>query len=780
MTFNIRDHVEFDSKGRAQCPACRQDGKNGKNLSLIPFGDGAYKCHRGCQTQAIRDALGRPKAAAIAPSASPPTKPITVPTDTVIENHRLLMEQSTKAMQWLLNRGFSNSMIKHFTLGVGRSKCGKIWLPAITIPIPDNNDSGGWYQKKRVAPWLSESEHPPEYRRWSQYGIPSRVWWTHPPNENTFIALACEGEWDAMQIGWLLANSHLGREIAAFTFTSGAGNVPKDLSDLDGIDEIITLYDLDKAGQTGAEKLHARIPDRVKIATVPHHGQAPEGYDLSDAIQAGFTLADIFEAAKQATVPTAVEQQKKENPLRERLVSNADLIARAPDHTEWLVDDLLTEDELFVLAAPPRGGKSFFCLTLAKAIATGGRFLERPVSKGTVIYVNCEDSEGKIKQREQAMDWPEDVPVWWMDKFKLGELPHLIEIADELPDLRLIVLDTLSRVRDDTNKESSAELGRVLEPLQEFAKKRRVCVLITHHTGKLGSETETAADPFDALRGSSAIRATARGVILIVPGDQCYRLLSENGHTEKLDLKIRPHPQTCEWQLLGRWEPRVDADVRTQVLDHLNLVGQATVSEIATELQLNARTVGNALSKLRSEDLITRVGGKGRQPATYVRSFTLLHSQKQASEAYNAEGESLSPLLHSNNLSGTSAKKVSNEEKSEQKIAHFSAGTPSIDNQVKQSCEPYPASDPCFTSGPEAVKQSEASCTPQLSVGDRVLYNGSDHLLQQMFGRKHLEVLSLQENHEGWWVTISHPSLQYPQTFSLSDVKRLEAQIKLI
>lgn len=766
--FNIRDHVDFDSKGRAQCPACLQDGKKNKNLSLIPGSD-AYKCHRGCPPESIRTALGAPKPDPLPPpTTSPPPKPITVTAASIEEHHKTLMEQSTKAKGWLMDRGITPQMMAHYKLGVGRAKCGAKWLPAITIPIPAG-EAGGYYTKKRIAPWLGESERPAEYKAWSQYGIPAMLYWTKPPTPETTTVWIAEGEWDAMQLGWLLTWTFKASHIACCCTTAGAGNLPQDL-DLEQY-QIITWYDLDDPGHAGAGKLCQRLP-QAKAAIVPHKGTPPSGYDVSDAIRDGYTLDDFLAAAAAAKRP-AVEQSKPSNPLRERLVSNAQLIARAPDHTEWLVDDLLTEDELFVLAAPPRGGKSFFCLSLAKAIATGGRFLERPVSKGSVIYVNCEDSEGKIKQREQAMDWPEEVPVWWMDQFKLSELPYLIEIADDMPDLRLIVLDTLSRVRDDGNKESSAELGRVLEPLQEFAKRRRVCVLVTHHTGKLGSESEIASDPFDAIRGSSAIRATARGVLIIAPSDQCYRLLSENGHTEKLDLKIRPHPQTCEWQLLGRWEPRVDADVRTQVLDHLNLVGQATVSEIATELQLNARTVGNALSKLRSEDLITRVGGKGRQPATYVRSFTLLHSEKQASEACNVDRESISALLHSDSLCGTSAEKVSNDQKSEQNSAHFSADTPDIDNRVKQSREAYPVSVPCFTEGLERVKQSEASCTPQLSEGDKVIYSGDNWQHNKMFGRKHLEVISLQENHEGTWATVHHQSLQVNPTVAVGNLRRV-------
>jgi len=223
-----------------------------------------------------------------------------------------------------------------------------------------------------------------------------------------------------------------------------------------------------------------------------------KGWDVSDALNQGYAIDDFIRAAGAAVSyqPAIV---KGRNPLRDRLITNDELLARAPDYTEFLVPDLLTADELFVLAMPPRGGKSIFCLTLAKAVATGGKFLDRPVTQGSVLYVNLEDSETKVKRRQIAQGWTEGLPVFWLDKFKLSELEHLREIALEIPDLRVVILDTFSRIRDDGNKESSAELSRVLEPLQEMAKELGVCILFTHHMSK--GAAEEGEDVFDLIRG---------------------------------------------------------------------------------------------------------------------------------------------------------------------------------------------------------------------------------------------------------------------------------------
>ena len=83
MTFQITDHVEFSSNGRAVCPSCERDGKGKKqNLSLIPDTDGAYKCHRGCTPADIREALRHSENNASPSLASPEDTPQTHPAHT--------------------------------------------------------------------------------------------------------------------------------------------------------------------------------------------------------------------------------------------------------------------------------------------------------------------------------------------------------------------------------------------------------------------------------------------------------------------------------------------------------------------------------------------------------------------------------------------------------------------------------------------------------------------------------------------------------------------------
>lgn len=673
MTFSIREHIEFDDKGRATCPSCASDGKTAKNLSVLE--SGAFKCFRGCTPQQIKDALGYTKARALPPASSPPKttpKSVMVSPQKVKAATEKLLNQSTHALRWLTERGITTEMIDHYRLGIVRAKVGDstkptkaTHLPAISIPIP-NEDKTAYYQKKRVRPWASQEEQPDGYAPWSQYGIPRMVYTTHQP-QNPSQTWVTEGEWDAMLLGYFVQNSELAKDIQVSCFTCGAGNIPQEeaLEQLPGL--ITIFYDRDEPGQAGAAKLQNRLKDRGKVATVPTVSDPPpEGWDISDALNAGL-FEQIITAAGQAV---GYQPPKKDNPLRARLVTNDELLASAPDYTDWLVDDILTSDELFLLAASPRAGKSLLAFTLAKAVANGGKFLGRPTTQGPVIYVRCEDSDTKTKERELKQGWTEGMPVYWLDKFKLSELKHLDELVEELG-ARLVVFDTLSRIRDSAISESSAEMSQLLEPLQEMCKRQRCTGLLVHHTGKVNVNNAGDTDIFETIRGSSSIRATCRGTMVLAADERNYRLCIENGWN-KMDLQILLDANTLEWKLLGNWHgPDVDLSQRDRVLAYLTQVGSAKLNQIAEETNLPKRSLYEVLKRLQCDELVEKRGDQ--RSAVYVkRSVQQVQQLNSLLNSPNADNESIRGEVQQDIFSSPSPEKVILNLESVQKNDHFS------------------------------------------------------------------------------------------------------------
>ncbi|MGG6266288.1 AAA family ATPase [Leptolyngbya sp. AN03gr2] len=800
VQFDIRNFVEFDAQNRAICPSCasaKGADYRKRNLSVAP--NGAYKCHRGCTSDEIRSALGAEKPRQIPSAIAKPTPNIIISPQKVKEACDRLLNLPTDSFprKWLHDRGITDGLIQRHSIGIGRTKVNnQQHLPSITIPVPANADGTQFYQKKRVAPWLTAENQPEGYKPWSQYGIPNSVYFTWLP-ANAQQTYLCEGEWDAIRLGELLRNAD--SEIACASFTSGAGNVPSSdqLNLLPG--EVVIFYDRndaplkngDRPGEIGAKKVAKALGDRARIAQVPMSSDCEiKGWDVSNAIDSGYQLDDFKKAAAESLPLQPEPPKRRENPLRARMVKNIDLIARAADYIDWLVPDLLTPNELFILGTPPRTGKSLFCLTLAKAIATGGTFLDRPVTQGSVIYVNCEDGETKVKYRQTAQGWEQwgyDLPVYWFDEFKLSELDDMRELIEELGDVRLLVLDTLSRVRNDNAKESSSEMGRILEPLQQLARDMGVCVLLTHHLSEATLEKDD--DPFKLLRGNSSIRSTCRGAMVMLPGEHSYRLISENGWSDRLDLNVRIHPDSLEWKLLGNWNPRVDGDMKQQILDHLNLIGEATIQEIATELNFNAGSVCTILHRLQREDMVEKIGGTGRQLAHYKRSANLSQQLNVLLGQPNPDATSNTACPNKNNLEENPPEKVINSPKSDHatsakqiapdaKLDHFSENDhflPHSPNLLGQSCKPDPVSVVCPNSQNPLLGQdsqlshrSDTLLTP-LKVGDSVRYIGADKPTSVLCGNRRLEILDLQTDK----AIVKHSNWMVSQTIPLVDLRRV-------
>jgi AAA domain len=629
MSFNITQFVEF-SNGRAACPACiSYHGKKERNtnLSLIPGSDGAYKCHRGCTPEEIRSALNyqperKPE---WTPSgySKPAPKPTsaTYPESEIQKNHRNLEEgkiAGLEARKWLDDRGITAEVRKHFQLGVSRRRSKGNMTFSIDIPLPAGD--GTYYRKGRIAPWEGE-------KNWTQYGIPQHIFWSHKPEGFTSVWL-CAGEWDAMRLGWELRHQS---KIAVATFTCGEGSVPpaERIAELQG-KACTIFYDRDEVGEKGAAKVCAAV-EGARVAEVPAPEPVPSGWDITDFFNAGYPIDLLHKEAANSVKPTEAIVNAKPKKLRDRLVTNDELMARAPDVIEYLVPDLMTSNELFLLATSPRGGKTLMAMTLAHAVATGGKFLGRPCTQGAVIYVNLEDADAKIKEREIQQGWGEGLPIYWLDKFKLAELPDLIEAAAEIQP-RLIVLDTLSRIKDSNTSEASAEMSQVLEPLQEFAKLYDCAVLLVHHTKKVNDAAAAGTvDVFDAIRGSSAIRATARGAWILAAGEKSHRLIVEHGHG-RCDLEIYLNLKNLTWMELGKWKINADADQADQILAYLNEYESGSVSEIASAMGIPKKSCQVALWRLQLDDMVLKSGGRRNTPATYTRSSNLLPQLPQITQ----------------------------------------------------------------------------------------------------------------------------------------------------
>jgi predicted P-loop ATPase len=310
--IDFRQYLDFNSSNRAQCPVCIADGKKNRNIAISP--EGKIKCHRDCSFPDILNALGidtkapanqAPVAKRIAAQSATTTtdkKPVYQSLQQIEANHQTLLTQSKIAKEWLAKRGIDDQAIARHKLGIAKYSFRGKTYPCITIPY---NRKGGWQNKYFPAPWLPKAERldgeGEETRAMQDTG--SKADWYFTLKNDAPELWIVEGEWDAMLLaGDFIANNITNIDIC--TGTGGCGTIPIDMSPIDSYQHIYIWYDLDyvnskgkRPGPDGSAKLAAKIGDRAISCTVPHPENHKDGWDVSDALLNGFTIAD-FEKVK--------------------------------------------------------------------------------------------------------------------------------------------------------------------------------------------------------------------------------------------------------------------------------------------------------------------------------------------------------------------------------------------------------------------------------------------------------------------------------------------------
>ena len=130
-------------------------------------------------------------------------------------------------------------------------------------------------------------------------------------------------------------------------------------------------------------------------------------------------------------------------------ITAEDLQNRTYEPTHFLADELMPEG-LHILACAPKIGKSWLALWLCLCVSQGQALWNFATTQGEALYLSLEDSFQRIQTR--LFDLTEDAPptlhfAIMADTLKHGLEQQIEQFLTEHPDTKLIVIDTLQRVR---------------------------------------------------------------------------------------------------------------------------------------------------------------------------------------------------------------------------------------------------------------------------------------------------------------------------------------------
>ncbi len=200
--------------------------------------------------------------------------------------------------------------------------------------------------------------------------------------------------------------------------------------------------------------------------------------------------------------------KKKPQRVKKKVESGTDLLNRYIAPAKYYVEDMVTTG-MGLVVAPPKFGKSWFALDLAISIATGTPFFGKQTRQAGVLYYALEDNDRRLQKRldEVAGDRKNLDHFYHIEEapsLENGLFENIEENLAEHPEIEVVVIDTLQKVRGSAKKTEGAygydyrETGEI----QRFAFDHELSIMLVHHTRKI-------IDPNDLVGNVSGTNGVA-------------------------------------------------------------------------------------------------------------------------------------------------------------------------------------------------------------------------------------------------------------------------------
>nr|WP_296156764.1 AAA family ATPase [uncultured Blautia sp.] len=293
----------------------------------------------------------------------------------------------------------------------------------------------------------------------------------------------------------------------------------------------------------------------------------------------------------------------KKNPDDLETVSMTELYDTAYPPKLPIVDGLLYNGT-YLFVGSPKIGKSFFMAQIGYHISKGLPLWGFSVRQGTVLYLALEDDYARLQKRLSQMFGMEGSEnFYFATKSKSlndGLEKQLVTFVTEHKDARLIIIDTLQKVREvGGDKFSYASDYEIVTKLKAFSDKYGICFLVVHHTRKMES-----SDSFDMISGTNGLLGAADGAFVMqkekrTDNKAVLEVAGRDQQDQKLWLNF--NRERCVWELT-KTETELWKEPEDPLLEKIKELVTETTPEwvgTATELVevLQVEMQPNALSR---------------------------------------------------------------------------------------------------------------------------------------------------------------------------------------
>ena len=283
----------------------------------------------------------------------------------------------------------------------------------------------------------------------------------------------------------------------------------------------------------------------------------------------------------------------------------------------WALPGLVPEG-VVILAGPPKVGKSWLALGAAFAVAQGGCALGSvDVEAGEALFLGFEDTLRRLKARLAIIGDGEEQPERLLLSTRLprldaGGFDALNDLLAARPALRLVVLDTLARVRPPRKRGADvyAEDVAAIAALQSIGFEHHVGIVAVTHTRKFNPKGE--ADPLETVTGTLGLTGSADAVLVLRRGR--YGRTATLGITgrdlDERELALEFSPDCGTWTIVGDAAEVARTEGQRAVLDALARWGGdgMRLGDIAAATGKNTGATKALVLRMIESGLVVRFG----------------------------------------------------------------------------------------------------------------------------------------------------------------------------
>ncbi len=515
-------------------------------------------------------------------------------------------------------------------LAPGKGSISNATLKPTEVDRHDYHDVSGnlLYQRVRFEPsrdGMRKKEYmpfDPAAGQWKRPGAP--VLYHLPDVVNASTVIICEGERKADVVqSWGLVGT---------CFDSGANStINSAMVEVLSGKELIILPDNDDPGRIHRDNIiKAMLRKAASIKVIDLPGLAVKG-DIVDWIKTpGNDKARLLELVAQAqewewSPAKNGDEFSKTEPNRptafKKIISMADLVNKEFAPIRWVIPGLLPEG-LAILSGPPKIGKSWLVMNLCLATAWGGYVFGRfKVDPGSVLLLSLEDNERRLKGRleictagnKQNLANYHATTEW--RRLDQGGLTDLSEWLDQHSDCKLVVIDTMQKIKPHPTRKSGNAYENDYEAygdLQRMALQCCICILVIHHNRK--SESKAPGDPLEMISGSIGITGAMDTILMLSrPRGAAGAVLTATGRDiPESEYGMVFDGVTGQWIISGRPEELMlkEGSHTSSILEFLKehsgkeFTGHDVFEGIGEEIKI--ATVKRELNRLVSKSIIQR------------------------------------------------------------------------------------------------------------------------------------------------------------------------------